>query len=141
MFKGGLLTLATMSRFRSVVNLVTEPGVLQRPDDLRRFLDEFANAHEADLQAATTTLVAAGRRRETGLSLKHLKPDLFEGKTGKRFLKQWADELRSWAEHISEDYVTLFDCAAELEEWDENQFLNAAVEDSSIDKSEVERFD
>lgn len=124
-----------MSHFRAFVGQIVDPGILQRPDDLRRFLDGLAGAHEADVQTALAQGSPA-RRRGTGLSLKDLKPDPFESNDkSRRSFKQWSDEFKC------EEYRVLLECAADLDEWDDKKFRKAAVEDQLVEATDVEQFD
>lgn len=129
---------AAMSQFRAFVSQVADPRVLQRPEDLRRFLDGLSAAHENDLQAVLAQNSPV-RRSETRFNLKHSKPDPFESnKKGRRSFKQWSDEFKSWTEHILEEYLVLLETAADLEEWDDKKFRKAAVEQGLVGANEVE---
>ena len=114
------------SRFREQLTHWTDAAVFTQPDQWKGVLSAMVTAHEADLLYMRNFLeeITKNKCNQGGLTLKDLKPDTFESnEKSKLSLRQWADEFSSWVERIDQDFETLLRLAAQMQEWNKDQFI------------------
>ena len=117
------------SSFREQVSHWTDPAVFTQPDQWKGFLSAMVTAHEVDLLHMRNFLeeITKNKYNQGGLTLKDLKPDTFESnEKSKLSFRQWSDEFSSWVERIDQDFEKMLRLAAQMQEWDEDKFIDEA---------------
>ena len=71
----------------------------------------MVTAHEADIlfMRNFSEEITKNQYNQGGLTLKDLKPDVFESnEKSKLSFRQWSDEFSSWVERIDQDFEKMF---------------------------------
>ena len=120
------------SRFREQLTHWTDPAVFTQPDQWKGFLSAMVTAHEADLLYMRNFLeeIAKIQYNQGGLTLKDLKPDIFESnEKSKLSFRQWSDEFSSWVERIDQDFEKRLRFGCTDAGGDKDKFIAEAQQD------------
>ena len=75
-------------------------------------------------------------------TLKDLKPNTFESnEKSKLSFRQWSDDFSSWVERIDQDFATMLRLAAQMQEWDKDNFVAEAQQEYRLGAEKVTEFD
>ena len=103
----------------------------------------MVTAHEADLLSMRNFLDEITKNKyNQGLTLKDLKPDIFESnEKSKLSFRQWSDEFSSWVARIDQDFEKMLRLAAQMQEWDKDKFIAEAQQEYRLGAERFAEFD
>ena len=122
----------------------TDAAVFTQSDQWKGFLSAMVTAHEADLLYMRNFLeeITKNKYNQGGLTLKDLKPDIFESnEKSKLSFRQWSDEFSSWVERIDQDFGTMLRSAAQMQQWDKDKFIAEAQQEYRLGVEKIAEFD
>ena len=142
-----MLNLAAERWVPGSVNILThwtDAAVFTQSDQWKGFLSAMVTAHEADLLYMRNFLeeITKNKYNQGGLTLKDLKPDIFESnEKSKLSFRQWSDEFSSWVERIDQDFGIMLRLAAQMQQWDEDKFIAEAQQEYRLGVEKIAEFD